>query len=102
MLYQVHVSLENSDPNLLERRILQADDGSELLPMPHLTARTILGVRGTDIDILGQLYASQIATAIATKNPEENRVLVLGLGMMDMKAEPDSFLRVLDLVLGCI
>jgi proteasome assembly chaperone 3 len=55
--------------------------------------------------MLGHLYASQIANAITTKNPDEHRTLVLGLGVgkdaaVDMNR--DVFSKVLDLVLQCI
>lgn len=99
---QVHVPLMNSDPNFTERRLFHVDQGSELLPFPHLTATTIFGVRGTQADTLGQLYATQIATAISTKNPEEGRLLVLGLGLEDMQADSSSFVQVLELVLSCM
>jgi proteasome assembly chaperone 3 len=55
--------------------------------------------------MLGHLYASQIANAITTKNPEEQRTLVLGLGLgKDAAAElnRDVFFKVIDLVLQCI
>ncbi len=55
--------------------------------------------------MLGHLYASQIANAITTKNPEEHRTLVLGLGLGKHAAVPmdrEIFLKVFDLVLQCI
>jgi proteasome assembly chaperone 3 len=55
--------------------------------------------------MLGHLYASQIANAITTKNPDENRTLVLGLGLgKDAAVEMDreAFFKIVDLVLQCI
>ena len=49
--------------------------------------------------MMGQLYASQIAHAITTKNPEESRALMLGLGLAKMEQDRDVFLKVIDLVL---
>ena len=48
---------------------------------------------------MGHLYASQIAHAIATKNPEESRPLMLGLGLAKAEKDRDVFLQVIDLVL---
>lgn len=50
---------------------------------------------------MGQLYASQIASAITTKNAAESRTLVLGLGLgkeAGVEADRETFLRVVDLV----
>jgi proteasome assembly chaperone 3 len=65
----------------------------------------LLGAGNTDREMLGHLYASQIANAITTKNPDERRTLVLGLGLgKDAAAElnRDVFFKVIDLVLQCI
>jgi proteasome assembly chaperone 3 len=55
--------------------------------------------------MLGHLYASQIANAITTKNPDEYRTLVLGLGLgkdAAVEMNRDVFFKVLDLALQCI
>jgi len=55
--------------------------------------------------MMGQLYASQIASAITTKNTEESRILVLGLGLgkeAGVEADRETFLRVVELVLEVI
>ena len=49
--------------------------------MPHLTATTILGASTSERDTVGQLCATQIASAIVTKHPEETRLLVVGMGL---------------------
>jgi proteasome assembly chaperone 3 len=49
--------------------------------------------------MMGQLYASQIAHAVTTKNPSESRSLMLGLGLAKVDMERDTFLRIVDLVL---
>jgi len=54
---------------------------------------------------MGQLYASQIASVITTKNPEETRTLVLGLGLgkeAGVDADRETFLKIVDLVLTCV
>jgi proteasome assembly chaperone 3 len=51
---------------------------------------------------MGQLYASQIASAIATKTPDESRSLMLGLGFAKVDMDRDVFLQVIDLVLSVL
>jgi proteasome assembly chaperone 3 len=51
---------------------------------------------------MGQLYASQIASAITAKNAEETRTLVLGLGLgteAGVEADRETFLKIIELVL---
>ncbi|QDS77025.1 hypothetical protein FKW77_006480 [Venturia effusa] len=55
---------------------------STLLPDSHHTATTILGGTGTpNLDTLGQLLATQLASLLCSRNPDEGRMLVLGLGL---------------------
>lgn len=103
---QIHVPLQSSDPNLADRQYSSVDnnddDDAQLLPMAHLTATTILGGRARDADTIGELYATQIASAITVKNPEEKRLLVLGVGMVKVETDGQSFMEVLELVLRCV
>jgi hypothetical protein len=50
---------------------------------------------------MGQLFASQIAHAITTKNADESRPLLLGLGLAKVADAEDRewFLEVINLVL---
>ncbi|KAL4941457.1 hypothetical protein BDV06DRAFT_236056 [Aspergillus oleicola] len=98
----LHVPLENKNPGTEgQHRVPDfADDG--LLPLTDLTATSILGGRAPGHEVVGQLYARQIASAIVTKTPEENRLLVLGLGLETIEADRDIFFAVIDLVLQCI
>jgi len=55
--------------------------------------------------MMGRLYASQIASAITTKNAEETRTLVLGLGLgkgAGAEADREVFLKTIELVLEVI
>ena len=70
--------------------------------MPHLTPKTLLGGSNTERETIGQLYATQIASAILTKNPQENRTVLLGLGLSKMEARREVFYDTLDLVLECL
>lgn len=73
-----------------------------LLPSARFSPRTLLGAGGTDREAMGQLYASQIASAITTKSPEESRSLVLGLGLAKVEMDRDVFLKIIDLVLSVL
>ena len=73
-----------------------------LLPMPRLTATTILGASTPERETIGQLYATQIASAIALKNPEESRPVVVGMGLRHLDASRERFFDLLHLVTKCI
>lgn len=73
-----------------------------LLPSARFAPRTLLGAGGSEREMMGHLFASQIAHAITTKSPTETRPLMLGLGMATVNTDRDVFLRVVDLVLNVI
>lgn len=73
-----------------------------MLPSTRFSPRTLLGAGSTDREAMGQLYASQIASAITTKSPEESRSLVLGLGLAKVEMDRDVFLKIIDLVLSVL
>ena len=70
--------------------------------MAHLTPKTLLGGSTPERETIGQLYAAQIASTIATKNPEESKTLVLGLGLSKFEANRESFYDILDVVTKCL
>jgi proteasome assembly chaperone 3 len=69
-----------------------------MLPLGHLTPKTLLGAGGEQRETLGHLYASQIASVIATRNPEETRTVVVGLGLQKVDIEREAFFDLLDLL----
>lgn len=73
-------------------------DNSDMLPLGHLTAKTLIGAGGDQRETIGHLYASQIATAVATKNPEETRTVVVGFGFAKVDIERETFFDLLELV----
>ncbi|KAI9813768.1 MAG: hypothetical protein M1827_003558 [Pycnora praestabilis] len=97
----IHVPLDSSNPNYADQHLPDTDEDN-LLPMPHLTPTTILGGTVPERETMGQLYATQIASAIATKNPEENRMVVVGLGLGKVDTDREAFFDILELVLQCI
>jgi hypothetical protein len=101
---QVHVPLESTDPTLLDRRSqLEPEfDGADLLPLAHLTATTVLGGGDPEVNTLGQLLGTQIASAIAARNPEEKRLLVVGMGLKRKTVEGEDFLSLLEMAMSCL
>ncbi|KAI1659006.1 hypothetical protein F4813DRAFT_388264 [Daldinia decipiens] len=71
---------------------------SNLLPLSHLTPKTLLGGGGEERESLAQLYAVQIASHVARRNSDERRTLVVGLGIKTLKPEREAFFDVLELI----
>lgn len=71
---------------------------NSLLPLTHLTPRTLLGGGGDERESSGQLYAVQIASHLARRNPEEQRTLLVGLGIAKTKPDRESFFDLIELV----
>ncbi|KAL1960050.1 hypothetical protein VTO42DRAFT_222 [Malbranchea cinnamomea] len=97
----LHVPLENSNPGMDEFTFAEVGDDN-LLPPARLTATSILGGRTAEWEPIGHLYACQIASAIVTKTPTENRLLVVGLGLEQPTTDREIFYGIVDLVLQCI
>lgn len=57
-----------------------------------------MGGGGEQRETLGHLYASQIATFIATRNPEESRTVVVGLGLQKVDMEREAFFDMFELL----
>jgi proteasome assembly chaperone 3 len=75
------------------------DPTSDLLPMHHLTATTVLGGTIPELEVLGQTLATQIASAIKTQNERETRMVVLGMGLDKSMSERAKFSELVGLVL---
>jgi proteasome assembly chaperone 3 len=75
---------------------------SDLLPMHQLTATTILGGTVPELDILGQTLATNIASAIKTRNEHELRTVVLGTGLDRSMKGRAEFTELVGLVLDVL
>ncbi|EAS27616.1 proteasome assembly chaperone 3 [Coccidioides immitis RS] len=102
LAHWLHVPLENTNPGTSGYHTIPDEGDDSLLPLAELTATTVLGGRSGELESIGHLYACQIANAIATKNPSEKRLLVVGLGLDKLDADRDIFFGIIDLVLRCI
>ena len=47
---------------------------------------------------MGHLYATQVANTIITRNPEETRTVVVGLGLQKVEVEGDAFFDMMELL----
>ncbi|KAF2471165.1 uncharacterized protein BDR25DRAFT_223533 [Lindgomyces ingoldianus] len=104
LAHWVHVPLDVSatDNPLSSNPYLDQDDDlppSDLLPMHHLTATTILGGTIPELEVLGQTLATQIASAVLTKNSSEKRMVVLGMGLERNMSGREEFSELMGLVL---
>lgn len=99
----VNIHLQNDNPTDPDSHLIsdRSNDDS-LLPSSRFTPRTLLGAGGPNRETIGHLYASQIASAITTKNPTESRSLALGLGLAKVDTSRDIFLEIIELVLKCL
>jgi proteasome assembly chaperone 3 len=73
--------------------------GLSALPSTHLTPKTLIGVGSEERETLGHLYASQIASHLALRDPNEKRTLLLGLGLEKVEGGGEAFFDLLELVL---
>jgi proteasome assembly chaperone 3 len=104
---QVHVPLDVSgtDASMTSTAYHDRDEedpSSDLLPMHHLTATTILGGTVLELDVLGQTLATQIASAIKTRDERETRMVVVGMGLDKSMIGREAFSELVGLVLGVI
>jgi proteasome assembly chaperone 3 len=106
-LVQVHIPLDiaATDASMFSNPHLDRDDddpNSDLLPMHHLTATTILGGTIPQLEVLGQTLATQVASAIKTRNDRETRMVVVGMGLDKSMVAREEFSELVGLVLGVI
>jgi len=94
------VPLDAAHPALLEAKSNDDDDG--LLPLTHLTPKCLLGVGTAERQAQGQLYAVQIASAVAMRNIRERRTVVVGLGLEMAEHDREVFFEILELVGRCL
>lgn len=99
---QLHVPLENKNPGTEGFHMIPDSSEDSLLPINNLTATSVLGGRVPGQETIGQLYARQIASAIVTKSPDENRLLIVGLGLDTAEADRNVFFGIIELVLQCV
>jgi proteasome assembly chaperone 3 len=70
--------------------------------MHHLTATTILGGTIPELEVLGQTLATQIASAIKTRDAREARMVVVGMGLEKKMSAREEFSELVGLVLNVL
>lgn len=80
----------------------EEDANSDLLPLHHLTATTILGGTMAELDVLGQTLATQLASAIKTRNERETRMVVVGMGLDKSMTGRDEYTELIGLALQVV
>jgi proteasome assembly chaperone 3 len=101
----VPLDIAATDASMSSNSYLDRDDDdpdSDLLPMHHLTATTILGGTVPELNILGQTLATQVATALKTRDERETRMVVLGMGLDKSMVGREEFGELIGLVLEII
>jgi len=93
---QIQVPLSSASPTTFDTAL--PSNNEDMLPLGHLTPKTLLGAGGEQRETLGHLYASQIASVIATRNPEESRTVVVGLGLQKVEIQREAFFDLLELL----
>lgn len=99
------LDISATDPSFTSHAYLDRDEGdppSDLLPNHQLTATTILGGTVSEVDVLGQTLATQIASAIKTRDARELRTVVVGTGLDKSMSERQEFSELVGLVLDVI
>ena len=105
---QVHVPLDShtldhpSIPRANATYDNNTDENTDMMPMTHITATTILGGTIPELDTMGQLCATQIASAVLTKNPEERRTVVVGLGLQRATTSRNEYFDLVELAMKCL
>lgn len=107
LTHWLHVPLASptpQDPTTAGSSITNPDEGNELLPLSHLTATTVLGGTKSEEEVLGQTLAVMVGSAILTKRPAEERLLVIGLGLPQGFAggQREGFEGLVGVCLDCI
>ena len=99
-VFQMQVPMDTTSPARGENYLPSAD--GDLVPMSSLTAFTLLGGANAERELTGQLYASQLASLIASKSPEESRTVLVGLGLTKAEVDRKQFFDMLELVTRCL
>lgn len=92
----IQVPLSSPSPASMDSALPTGED--DLLPITHLTPKTLMGGGGEQREAIGHLYATQIATLISTRNPEETRTLVVGIGLQKIDMAREAWFDILELI----
>ncbi|KAI9743883.1 MAG: hypothetical protein M1818_002617 [Claussenomyces sp. TS43310] len=92
----IQVPLSTASPTAFDTALPAA--GEDHLPVGHLTPKTLLGAGGEEREALGHLFATQTASSISTRDPGENRSILVGLGLLKADMGREAFFDMMDLL----
>lgn len=57
-----------------------------------------MGGGGEQRETIGHLYATQIASLISTRNPEETRTVLVGIGLQKIDMAREAWFDILEII----
>ncbi|KAL2039122.1 hypothetical protein N7G274_008171 [Stereocaulon virgatum] len=102
LAHWIHVPLDSPTPRFADQYLPSGGNEDALLPIAHLTPKTLLGGSTSERETVGQLYATQIASVIVTRNPEEKRTVIIGFGLKQYESNREVFYDTVELVEQCL
>lgn len=93
----IEVPLNSTSSNLLGNA-LPSDNQSDILPLIHLTPKTLLGGGGDERERVGHFFAIHIANRIVSREPNESRSMILGLGLEKIELSREAFFDMMELI----
>jgi len=92
----IQVPLSSASPTKLDTALPMGSN--DLLPMSHLTPKTLMGGGGERRETIGHLYATQVASLISTRNPDEIRTVLVGIGLQKIDMAQEAWFDILELI----
>ncbi|PQE13880.1 Proteasome assembly chaperone 3 protein [Rutstroemia sp. NJR-2017a BBW] len=101
----ISLPLTTTSPTAYDTILPSPSANGMILPLEHLTPKTMLGAGGENRERIGHLYATQIGSMILQKNPEERRTVMVGLGLEKSASEGggrEGYFDLLELIVGVL
>ncbi|KAG5438722.1 hypothetical protein PCANB_002442 [Pneumocystis canis] len=96
----ISISLNSVMPILRDPFIKENDE----LPLLYLSPKFLLGTSHLPYSDLARMYASQIATKIVRNSPQEQRTVLVGLGLdwkQPMDAQRHLYSQIMEMLVLC-
>jgi proteasome assembly chaperone 3 len=81
---------------------LPSPASTDLLAAGHISPKTLLGAGSSERETLGHMIASQIATMILRRDPEEQRTVLVGTGIAKVDLGRESWFDLLELLVKVV
>ncbi|OAF63208.2 hypothetical protein VC83_00374 [Pseudogymnoascus destructans] len=92
----IQVPLSTASPTAFDTALPAGGDDS--LPAPHINPKILLGAGGEARETLGHLIASQIASLVLKREPEEARTILVGVGLLKVDLDRSAWFDLLELL----